>query len=123
EKRIFLPGWNRYVERFRNYRRERKGEDIVDDKKLEEMFDTVKKMKEENPEEFSKHIENAKEKLEHTVDEEKKQRLQQIIDQAQNIKENTTKEEREQLIQEMKSQLNPEDQEKIQKAANFIKKI
>lgn len=101
----------------------------MNEKKMEELLNKAKKLQEENPEEFAKQVELAKEQFGgdeniqeklNQLDEDKKDQLLDLLNQVQTLK-TTTPEERAKLVQEMKNQLNPEDQKKLSKTARLLK--
>jgi|SRR5690554_2039287 hypothetical protein len=101
----------------------------MDERKMEELLEKAKRMQEEDPEEFARQVEKAKEELGgeegiqdrlDSLDKDKKEKLMDLYHQAQSMK-STTPEERARLIQEMKDQLSPEDQSKLRRVAKLLK--
>lgn len=101
----------------------------MDDKMIDMLLKKANKMQQENPEEFEKKLEEAKDQIENNewkekidkLDDDKKQKLSEMIEQVQNIKKSTNKEEKARMYEELKEKLSPEEQVKLQKAARLLK--
>jgi hypothetical protein len=101
----------------------------MDDKMIDMFLKKANKMQQENPEEFEKKLEEAKDQIENNqwkekidkLDDDKKQKLNEMIEQVQNIKNSTNKEEKARMYEEMREKLSPEEQIKLQKAAKLLK--